>query len=98
MAVVLAAAFAGTSWAKLPPPTEEQKAKAEETKAKAAEAAKKDAELLGKAQDRAAERYIQAMKAKGITVTPVALPAPAPAAAQAAAPPAAAPAPTAAKK
>lgn len=43
--------------AKLPAPTEEQKAKAAEAKAKAAEAGKKAAEALAKAQDRAAERY-----------------------------------------
>ena len=75
----------GVVFAKLPAPTEEQKAKAEETKAKAAEAAKKDAELLGKAQDHVADRYIKAQKAKGITVklTPIAAApaAPAPAAA-----------------
>jgi hypothetical protein len=74
----------GAVLAKLPAPvlTDEQKAKAEETKAKAAEAAKKDAELLAKSQDRVAEQYIKAQKAKGVTVkpTPIAVaPAPAPA-------------------
>lgn len=81
----------GVAQAKLPPPTEEQKAKAEETKAKAAEAAKKEGELLGKAQDRAAERYIKEQKAKGVIVKPtpiVAAPAPAPAPAAAPAAPA----------
>ena len=73
------AASTGLVFAKLPPPTEEQKAKAEEAKAKAAEAAKKDAELLAKAQDRVAARYIQQQKAKGITVTPTAIAPPAPA-------------------
>ena len=53
---------AGAVWAKLPPPSEEAKAKAAEAKAKADEAAKKDAELLGKAQDRAAANY---KKSKG---------------------------------
>ena len=48
---------AGAVWAKLPPPSEEAKAKAAEAKAKADDAAKKDAELLGKAQDRAAANY-----------------------------------------
>ena len=67
---VLAAAFAGVVWAKLPPPTDEQKAKAEEAKVKAADAAKKDAESLSKAQDRVAQRYIEDQKAKGVTVTP----------------------------
>ncbi|HNB78973.1 MAG TPA: hypothetical protein PLT94_10610 [Rhodocyclaceae bacterium] len=87
--VVLLAVCSTLAFAKLPPPTDEQKAKAEESKAKAAETAKRDAELLGKAQDRVAERYIHQMKAKGIDVkpTPIAPPAPAPAPA--------APAPTA---
>jgi hypothetical protein len=48
---------AGAVWAKLPPPSEEAKAKAAEAKAKADDAAKKDAELLSKAQDRAAANY-----------------------------------------
>ncbi|MGB7988303.1 MAG: formate dehydrogenase [Candidatus Methylophosphatis roskildensis] len=92
LACLLAGMFAGAGYAKLPPPSEEQKAKAEEAKAKADEAAKKNAELLGKAQDRVAERYIQQMRAKGIEVkpTPSAAPAPPPAA------PPAAPAPAAA--
>ena len=47
----------GLASAKLPAPTEEQKAKAAEGKAKAAEAAKKQADALTKAQDRAVERY-----------------------------------------
>lgn len=93
MAAVILCAGVGLANAKLPPPTEEQKAKAEETKAKAAETAKKDAELLGKAQDKVAERYIKEQKAKGIIVKPTpivpppaAAPAPAPAAAAAPAP------------
>ncbi len=100
--VVLIAALvvgAGSAWAKLPPPSEEAKAKAEEAKAKAAETAKVEAELLGKAQDRVATKYIADQKAKGIIVkpTPIAPPAP-PAAAPAPAPAAAAAAPAAAKK
>lgn len=81
LACLVAGVFAGAGYAKLPPPSEEQKAKAEEAKAKADEAAKKNAELLGKAQDRVAERYLQQMRAKGIEVkpTPVAAPAPPPA-------------------
>ena len=75
--------MAGGVCAKLPAPqlTDEQKAKAEEAKAKAAEAAKKDAADLGKAQDRVADHYIKAQKAKGVTVkpTPIAAAAPAPA-------------------
>ena len=80
----------GAVLAKLPAPTEEQKAKAEETKAKAAEAAKKDAELLTKAQDRVADHYIKAQKAKGVIVKPT--PIAAAAAPAAPAPAAAAPA------
>jgi hypothetical protein len=57
------AATVGTVWAKLPPPSDDAKAKAAEAKAKADEAAKKDAEQLGKAQDRAVANY---RKNKGI--------------------------------
>ncbi len=85
-------AVAGAAWAKLPPPSEEAKAKAEEAKAKAAEVAKKDAELLTKAQDRVAATYIKDMKAKGITVKPTPIPPPAPPAASAASAAPAAPA------
>ncbi|MFN7086144.1 MAG: hypothetical protein ACK4N4_05920 [Burkholderiales bacterium] len=63
LAALLVCCAAGTAYAKLPPPSEEAKAKAAEAKAKADEAAKKQAELLGKAQDRVAERY---KKEKGI--------------------------------
>ena len=75
----------GAVYAKLPAPqlTDEQKAKAEEAKAKAADAAKKEGELLAKSQDRVADRYIKAQKAKGITVKPTAIAAAAPAAAPA---------------
>ena len=81
----------GAVYAKLPAPqlTDEQKAKAEETKAKAADAAKKEGEQLAKSQDRVADRYIKAQKAKGVTVKPtpiVVAAAPAPAAKPAAAP------------
>ena len=72
-AVVIAALClftTGAVVAKLPPPSDEQKAKAEETKAKGAEAAKKDAELLAKSQDRVADRYIKEQKAKGTIVKP----------------------------
>jgi hypothetical protein len=70
LALAGAVAFSGVATAKLPPPTDEQKAKAAEAKAKADDAAKKDNELLSKAQDRVAARYIKEQKAKGITVTP----------------------------
>lgn len=55
-AALIGCAF-GIASAKLPAPTEDQKAKAAEAKAKADEAAKKEAELLGKYQDRAADNY-----------------------------------------
>jgi tRNA/tmRNA/rRNA uracil-C5-methylase (TrmA/RlmC/RlmD family) len=70
----------GAVFAKLPPPSEEAKAKAAETKAKAGEAAKKEAELLAKSQDRVAERYIKAQKVKGVVVKPTPIAAAAPAA------------------
>ena len=98
--LALTVASAG-AWAKLPPPSEEAKAKAEEAKAKAAENAKLEAEQLANAQNRVAEAFIKQQKAKGITVkpTPIAPPAPpaaiAPAAPVAVAP--AAPAPAAQK-
>ncbi len=96
--LALTVASAG-AWAKLPPPSEEAKAKAEEAKLKAAETAKAEGEQLGKAQDRVAEKYIKEQKAKGITVKPTPIPPPAPAvaAAPAAPAPAAAPAPDAKK-
>lgn len=67
---VAAALVAGVALAKLPAPTEEQKAKAEEAKVKAAEAAKVDADALTRAQDRVAERYVQQIKAKGAGAAP----------------------------
>ncbi len=57
----------GLALAKLPPLTDEQKAKAEEMQAIAAAVAKQDAESLAKAQDRVASRYMQEQKAKGIS-------------------------------
>ncbi|HZE11807.1 MAG TPA: hypothetical protein VE034_09530 [Burkholderiales bacterium] len=67
---VAMAATAGTVWAKLPPLSDEAKAKAAETKAKADDAAKKDAELLGKSQDKAAANY---RKNKGIKGSPASM-------------------------
>ena len=67
-AAVVGCAF-GMASAKLPAPTEEQKAKAEEAKARAAESAKRDGELLGKSQDRAVENYKRAKVQK--TAAPV---------------------------
>lgn len=47
----------GMVYARLPPPTEEQKAKAAAAAAKAAEEAKKEAKALAKAQDRVVAHY-----------------------------------------
>ena len=77
--ILLVCCSVGLAYAKLPAPSDEQKAKAAEAKAKSADAAKKEGELLGKAQDRVAERY---KKEKGKAAAPVkaAAPAAAPAA------------------
>ncbi len=56
---------AGVAQAKLPPPSEEAKAKAEESKAKAAHGDKVAAYQLCKSQDHVAERYLKDRKAKG---------------------------------
>jgi hypothetical protein len=98
IAAVVLGLTLGPAWAKLPPPSEEAKAKLEETKAKAAETAKKDAEALGKSQDQVAERYIKLMKEKGVEVKPTPIAAPVPAPATPAAPVRQAAAPAAAKK
>ena len=81
MVPALALAFATAVWAKLPPPTEDQKTKAAEAKTKAAEADKKAGEQLTAAQDRVAGRYIAEQKAKGKEVhpTPIVAAAPVPA-------------------
>ena len=57
IAALLMGLTVGVASAKLPAPSEEQKAKAAEAKAKSAEASKKQAELLGKSQDRAVDNY-----------------------------------------
>lgn len=68
-------AVSGAAYAKLPPPSEEAKAKAEEAKAKAAHGGKVDAYKLCLAMDNVAERYAKEQKAKGNTVRPVDTPA-----------------------
>ena len=85
------------AWAKLPAPSEEAQAKAAEAKVKAAENAKMESELLGKTQDRVAQKYIVDQKAKGVIVkpTPIAPPAPPAAVPPAATAGAAAPVPAA---
>jgi hypothetical protein len=90
LVLALTVASAG-AWAKLPPPSDEAKLKAEEAKVKAAETAKTEGELLGKSQDRVADKYIKDQKAKGIVVKPTPIPPPPPPA-----PPAAAATPVAA--
>ena len=62
IAAVAIGGVIGAASAKLPAPSDEQKAKAEDAKAKAAEIAKKDGELLTKSQDRVADYY---KKSKG---------------------------------
>lgn len=64
--------LSGTAPAKLPPPSEEAKAKAEEAKTKAAETAVKEAEALGKSQDAVAAKYLKGQKAKGGAAKPAA--------------------------
>lgn len=53
----LAFCAAGAAYAKLPPPSEEERAKAALAVAKASEGAKKEAEALARAQDRVVEFY-----------------------------------------
>jgi hypothetical protein len=78
IAALLAAAFmaAGTQ-AKLPAPTDDQKARATEAAARAAENAKKEAALLGAAQDRVVQKYAEQLKAQGRPFNPTIAPAPA---------------------
>ncbi len=96
LVLALTVAMSG-AWAKLPAPSEEAQAKAAEAKVKAAENAKMESELLGKTQDRVAQKYIADQKAKGVIVkpTPIAPPAPPAAVPLAATAGAAAPAPVA---
>jgi len=60
----LSLALASTAWAKLPPPSDEAKAKAAEAAAKTAWVAKVDAYALCKSQDRVAAAYAKAAKAE----------------------------------
>ena len=57
LALCAGVAFAGGVHAKLPPPTDAQKAAAAEKAAKGKEAAAKAADLLGKYQDKAVANY-----------------------------------------
>jgi hypothetical protein len=69
-ASLLLALLAGAAWPKLPPPSEEAKAKAEEAKARAAHADKVAAYQLCQAMDRVAADYFAAAKRAGRTVPP----------------------------
>lgn len=66
--VLVALLLAGTAWAKLPPASEEAKAKAAEAAAKAAHAGKVDAFKLCKSMDQVAATYFQQAKAAAKTV------------------------------
>lgn len=57
LAALLTGLAFGVASAKLPAPSDDQKAKAAAAKAKDQEAAKREGELLGKYQDRAAENF-----------------------------------------
>jgi hypothetical protein len=67
---LLVAGAVGMSYAKLPPPSDEAKAKAAEAKAKAGEAAKKARIAEEKAMDRAVERYKKEKGIKTATAAP----------------------------
>ena len=64
LTLVLALGLGSSAWAKLPPPSDEAKAKAAETAAKTAHAGKVDAFKLCKAQDKVAAHVQKANKAK----------------------------------
>ena len=64
-ALIVAAALAAPAFAKLPPPSDEAKAKAAEAAAKTAWTDKVGAYQLCRAMDRAAEHYRKAEKAAG---------------------------------
>lgn len=69
-AAILALTVGATAFGKLPPPSEEAKAKAAETAAKTAHTAKVDAYLLCKAQDKTAAAYYKSAKAAGKETKP----------------------------
>ncbi|MBA4175998.1 MAG: hypothetical protein C0505_05480 [Leptothrix sp. (in: Bacteria)] len=75
MSVLLASGMAAAAWAKLPPPSDEAKAKAAEAAAKTAHAGKMAAYELCKSMDATAARYYaDAKKAGKQTNPPVATP------------------------
>ncbi|MBI2310976.1 MAG: hypothetical protein HYU77_00525 [Betaproteobacteria bacterium] len=68
-------AVSGAAFAKLPPPSEEAKAKAAEAKAKADHGNKVAAYKLCLSMNNVAEKHIKEQKAKGKTVKPTDTPA-----------------------
>jgi hypothetical protein len=71
-AALLALLFAGNVLAKLPPPSDEAKAKAAEAAAKAAYGGKVEAFQLCKSQDRIAAAYLAGLKKAGKPAPPAA--------------------------
>jgi len=69
-AVLLVVCSAVPAWAKLPPPSDEAKAKAAEAAAKSAHGNKVAAYELCKSQDRVAADYFAAAKKSGTAVRP----------------------------
>jgi hypothetical protein len=70
----LAALFAAGAWAKLPPPSEEAKAKAAEAAAKTAHGNKVADFQLCKSMDKVAAKYVADAKKAGKDLTPTATP------------------------
>lgn len=64
LVIIAGAVGSGAALAKLPPPSEEAKAKADEAKAKAAHAGNVAAFQLCNAMDKVAQRYLKDNKAK----------------------------------
>jgi hypothetical protein len=75
LCVAAAAWVAGTAWAKLPPPSDETKAKAAEAAAKAAHSDKVAGFQLCKVMDKVAAGYLADAKKAGKDVKPTATPA-----------------------
>jgi len=71
-ALVACAIGAGLAYAKLPPLTDEQKAKASEAKAKAAQTAKDARAAEEKAMDRVVEHYKKEKGMKSVAAAPAA--------------------------
>ena len=98
LSVIAAALLAVSAFAKLPPPSDEAKAKAAEAATKAAWSGKVEGYLLCKAQDRAVANHQAAMKQAGKPAKPAAAASPCADPGPFVAPGAAAPVAPAAKK